>query len=133
MSNTVEIRVSPTSLEAGDAALVNRGGAPAMVVLGTAAAADAGDFATEAHGHTAGDVSGLAAVATSGAYADLTGTQAISTVDGLQSALDARVLVVDADGDETTARPGGAAVVMWINSPELPTNAAPGDLWFEAD
>ena len=44
-----------------------------------------------------------------------------------------RALVVDADGDETTVRPAGALVVMWINSPVEPVNADPGDLWFEAD
>ena len=96
----VEIRVSPTPIEAGDAALVNRGGAPAMVVLGTAAAADAADFATAAQGALAGtalqpgaqipwaDVTGepdFAAVATSGAYSDLTGLPVL--FDGAWSSL----------------------------------------------
>ena len=40
------------------------------------------------------------------------------------------MLVVDAGGDETTARPTGA-VVMWLNSPVEPTNARHGDLWLE--
>ena len=61
------------------------------------------------------------------------GATTIGGIDGLQAALDARVLVVDADGNASTARPSGAAVVMWINSPSEPANAAPGDLWFEAE
>ena len=52
--SSVELRIDATPLEGGDAALVNRGGDPAMVVLGTAAAADAGDFATAEQGEAAG-------------------------------------------------------------------------------
>ena len=48
---TVAIRVTPSPLEAGDAAVVTRGGDPAAVVLvSTAAATDATDYATSAQG-----------------------------------------------------------------------------------
>ena len=47
---TVELRIEPTALQAGDAALVNRDGNPAMVVVGTAATSAIGDFATAAQG-----------------------------------------------------------------------------------
>ena len=53
MSDTVELRVAPTALQAGDTALVNRGGAPAMVAMGSAAAAATGDFATAQQGSRA--------------------------------------------------------------------------------
>ena len=50
MSDTVELRVAPTALQAGDTALVNRAGTPAMVAMGSAAAAAVGDFATAVQG-----------------------------------------------------------------------------------
>ena len=40
----------------------------------------------------------------------------IADVSGLEAALAARVVVVDADGNADAARPAGALVVMWINS-----------------
>lgn len=88
MSDTRELRVAPTALQAGDTALVNRAGAPAMVAMGSAATAATGDFATAAQGARAdtalqpgaqipwADVTGkpaFAAVAISGAYGDLSG------------------------------------------------------------
>jgi len=41
---SVNIRATASALQEGDAAVVNRGGDPAAVVLGTAAEADAEDF-----------------------------------------------------------------------------------------
>lgn len=75
--------------------------------LGTAAAADTGDFATAAQGALADSAvqpGDLAAVATSGAYSDLTGTpqgvavpdatdDAIATVNALLSSLRAAGLI----------------------------------------
>ena len=111
MSNTVELRVAPTTLQAGDTALVNRGGAPAMVAMGTAAAAGAGDFATAAQGARAdtalqpgaqipwADVTGQPALF-DGTWASLSGkpatfapaphTHAITEVIGLQTALNGK-------------------------------------------
>jgi hypothetical protein len=68
-----------------------------------------------------------------------TGAQAISTVTGLQDALDGkastsalqaavdgRVAVVDADGDPATPRPTGVVSALWIGSPTMPDEAVPG-------
>jgi hypothetical protein len=41
---TVELNVTPSAFEAGDAAIVSRDGDPAVVVLGSAAVAEAADF-----------------------------------------------------------------------------------------
>src|SRR5690606_7609760 len=43
------------------------------------------DYAAAGHTHTAGEVSGLAAVATSGAYSDLSGTPSIPSGDQLMT------------------------------------------------
>jgi len=70
----VELVKTPTPIQAGDAALVNRGGVPEMVVLGTAATADTNIFATSVQGSTADSAvqpGDLSSVAFSGSYADL--------------------------------------------------------------
>ena len=97
MSDTVELRVGATPLQSGDVALVNRGGAPAMVALGSAAAAAANEFATAAQGGLAGtalqpgaqipwtDVTGKPSTFPPSAH-----THPISAVTGLQSALDGK-------------------------------------------
>jgi hypothetical protein len=41
---TVELNVTPSAFEAGDAAIVSRGGVPAVVELRSAAVAEAADF-----------------------------------------------------------------------------------------
>jgi predicted amino acid dehydrogenase len=57
----VELVKTPSTLEAGDAALVNRGGTPEMVALGSAATADVDAFATAAE--TVIQIEGLGALA----------------------------------------------------------------------
>jgi hypothetical protein len=64
----------------------------------------------------AATISDLATVATSGAYADLSGTPGTP------------LAVVQYSGSLTTARPS-ASVVMWEGFPSQPTNMANGDFW----
>jgi hypothetical protein len=66
----------------------------------------------------AASVSGLAAVATSGAYADLTGAPTATPV-----------AVVQYTGSLTTARPN-ATMVFWMGFPSQPTNMADPDVLF---
>lgn len=47
---SVQLRITPTALQAGDAALVDRAGTPAMVALGSAATQPSAAFATAAQG-----------------------------------------------------------------------------------
>ena len=123
----------------------------AKAELGTAAQSDTGDFAAAAHGHDAATtaVAGFMAAAdkekldgiATGATANATdahlldrdnhtGEQAISTVTGLQAALDARRVVVEHGADADTARPAGAVYVEWVGSVN-PTNATAGDTWLD--
>jgi hypothetical protein len=118
---TVEIRVTPSPLEAGDAAVVNRGGNPAAVVLGTAAEADLTDFA---------------AVATSGDYDDLINTPALDfapatptvgtslgttgTVDLDMAALNGTIQTISLTGNltlTTSNRAAGRSVQLVITEP----------------
>src|SRR5690606_14309028 len=75
--------------------------------LGTAAAADIGDFATAAQGalaDTAVQPGDLATVATTGAYSDLTGTPALGTA----AAADTGDFATSAQGTkaDTAVQPG---------------------------
>lgn len=63
-----------------------------------------------------GTISGIAPVAVSGAYADLSGTPSNA------------LSVVQYTGSLTTARPA-ATVVIWEGFPSQPTNMADGDFW----
>ncbi len=66
--------------------------------------------------------------------ANHTGTQAISTIDGLQGELNqkassAHVLgVVVHDDDDSVERPTGYAQIQWVGGVE-PVNMANGDIW----
>ena len=57
-----------------------------------------------------------------------TGTQAMSTVNGLTSALSARLRVVlVSTGNES--RPTDSTVVLWVGGSEQPANMGPVDIW----
>ena len=88
---------------------------------GTQTAATISDFATAVGADAA--VSANTAKLTADAT-NVEAAGALMAVDG--------VGVFDAGADNSAARPTGYAIVYWINVTAEPTNAAAGDLWFEA-
>lgn len=110
-----ELRVTPTAFQAGDAALVNRAGNPAMVVLGTAATTPASDYATAAQGalaDTAMQPGDLATVATSGAYVDLSGRPTLGGAAALNVGTTAGTVAAGNDARLTDAREWTAATIL---------------------
>jgi hypothetical protein len=96
------------------------------------------DRATHTGTQAVGTITGLATVATSGAYGDLSGRPTLGTAAATASAdyataaqgarADAAFQVVNHGSTAGTARPAGAPAVYWIGTVE-PTNALDGDLW----
>lgn len=100
--------------------------------------------ANTSHTHPASQVTGLAAVATSGSYSDLSNQPSIpeNAADVGAIAVTNGITVVSAGTDLNAARPSGAGAVYWIfndnsvdpgNSGENIINGQPGDLWFVPD
>lgn len=82
---------------------------------------------TLADAQTAGVVA--AASTTDRARGNHTGTQAMSTIDGLSDALAARpVIVLVVNGAEP--RPVGSNTVLWLGGATQPTNMGGSDVWF---
>lgn len=101
-------------------------------------------FPPATHTHSAGDVTGLTAVATTGAYGDLTGkptlgTAAATDASAYAPAVHTHTAAAITDGVRTVAvatgtetRPTTSGVVLWIGGTTEPTNMGVGDIWLKA-
>ena len=107
---TTQLLITPSAFQAGDAAVVRRGSAPATVTLGTAATAGIGDFAAASHDHQLGDISGLVAELES-KQALLVSGENIKTINGV-NILGSGNLVIEGGGSGGTPTWGGIAGVL---------------------
>jgi hypothetical protein len=87
-----------------------------VLELGTAATTDATAYATASHNQSASTITGLASVATSGVYTDLSGRPTLGTAAALNTgtaagnvvALDGSARLPAVDGSQLTNLPGGS-------------------------
>jgi hypothetical protein len=87
-----------------------------VLELGTAATTDVTAYAAASHNQSASTITGLASVATSGAYADLSGRPTLGTAAALNTgtaagnvvALDGSARLPAVDGSQLTNLPGGS-------------------------
>ena len=128
---TVEIRPTASAFQAGDAAIVNRAGNPATVVLGSAATKAEGDFiASDGGTELATKATPIAAdqvLVFDSAAEDVPKVAPVSFF----AAAATSILTFDADGNASAARPSHAGPVYWLNSPTQPVNWITGDIWME--